>query len=1133
MYRFEIGKHTKGALAALAAAAILLTSATAALPMLDVRAEDEGFGTLAYNSEKRWDKIEADSSGWVGFDKSQPRAVVAGKAPAGERYILTTSRDSYNSLVLERIFSDAVDLSSYGTDGYLNLWVYVDNKEAVAGGQINLSSDGKAWTIYTAWDLKSSLTKNGWNLLSLPLSAMTTTGNVDLSAINYMRVYAAGINALGLDNVYLSKKREGAETDTLAVDTIETAETAWKTYVIRQENVQGVEHACDQASATVIGKAPAGERYAVIGSKDAFGNCVLQQILGENQTKDFSAYAQDGYLHMWVYVDRKDGLNGQINLSDDVVNAADALTWNVADYVQENGWNELYLPIEAAIKKADTEVDFSKLSFLRIYANGLTSLGLDDVYFCLRGEAGYGAEKRLDEIEADTTGWTTWKQTGAAGDPPSAEILSATVKSGEAPAGTYYIQSATLDTWGNHTLEYTLKEAKDFTGYESGFLHVWVYVDSADKIGIYPRIELSSGNIVTDAIGWNLIEYITQDGWNELYLPLAAVTQSRGTVDLAAISYMRAYVSGQESAVLGLDDVYFCREGNEPPVEEKPPVQKTYGAQKWLDKIESDATAWTTWKQTGAAGDPPPAELLPATVKSSDAPAGTYYIQSDTLDSWGNHALEYTLKTAKNFTGYEAGYLHAWVYVDSAAKVGEYARIELSSGDAVTDAIGWDIRDYIAEDGWNELYLPMEETTKNRGTVDLAQIRYMRAYVNGLESSVLGLDDVYFCREGNEPPVEEKPAEKVYGAQKWFDKIEAANTGWKDCNEAAATMERQNAPVGTYFVSTTAEDIFQHRVLQNKLSKAKDFSGYENGYLHMWVYVDSRETLENFRVEISSSGSPDGAKTWENVGAYLTGDGWNEVYLPLSAAETAGSVELSRLDYMRVYARVTTRLALDDVYFCREGNEPPVEEKEPDVQKPTVFGAKRYIDHVDALEGWYLDTGAVFVPDGAPDKNGYLETEQVNAFGALMLARKYDKTLDLSRYAEEGYLHIWLKLENAVALTDGSLELSSAGQADVDEIHWGLSGMELQDGWNELYLPFSEAAAEGGTIDVRAVNFFRIYTYGAVCLGIDDIYACLPGENPDTGVSPLCAAIPTATVGAAAVLYACRRGKKKNGARPD
>ena len=85
----------------------------------------------------------------------------------------------------------------------------------------------------------------------------------------------------------------------------------------------------------------------------------------------------------------------------------------------------------------------------------------------------------------------------------------------------------------------------------------------------------------------------------------------------------------------------------------------------------------------------------------------------------------------------------------------------------------------------------------------------------------------------------------------------------------------------------------------------------------------------------------------------------------------------------------------------------------------------------------------------------------------------------------------------------------------------------------ELYLPFSEAAAEGGTIDLRAVNFFRIYTYGAVCLGIDDIYACLPGENPDTGVSPLCAAIPTATVGAAAVLYACRRGKKKNGARPD
>ena len=1135
MYKLEIGKRTKSALATLAAAAIFLASATAALPMLYVHAEGEGGEEQSYNSEKRWDKTEADSSGWVGFDKSQPRAVVAGKAPAGERYILTTSRDSYNSLVLERIFSDAMDVSPYSTGGYLKLWVYVDNKEAVAGGQINLSSDGKAWTVYTAWDLKSRLTKNGWNLLSLPLSEMSATGSVDLSAINYMRVYAAGINALGLDNIYLSRETEGAETDVLAVDAIETAETAWKTYVIRQESPTGIEHACDQASATVIGKAPAGERYAVIGSKDMFGNCVLQQILGEGRTKDFSAYARNGYLHMWVYVDQKDGINGQINLSDDAANAADALAWNVADYVRKSGWNELYLPLEAAIKKPDTEVDFSKLCFLRIYASGLTSLGLDDVYFCLRGKAGYGAEKRLDKIEADTTEWTTWRQTGAAGDPPPAEMLPATVKRGGAPAGDYYIQSETTDSFGNHTLEYTRKKAKDFTGYETGFLHAWVYVDSAEKVGIYSRIELSGGNVGTDAIGWDLIEYITRDGWNELYLPLVAVTQSRGTVDLAAISYMRAYVNDLESAVLGLDDVYFCREGDEPPAEEKPPVQKTYGAQNWLDKIEADATEWTTWRQTGAAGDPPPAEMLPATVKKGGAPAGDYYIQSETTDSFGNHTLEYTRKTAKDFTGYEAGYLHVWVYVDSAQRVGEYARIELSSGDVGIDAIGWDIRDHIVKDGWNELYLPMGETTKNRGAVDLARIRYMRAYVNDLESAVLGLDDVYFCREGNEPPAEEKPpVQKTYGAQKWFDKIEAAKTGWKDCNEAAATVESQKAPVGVYFVSTAEEDIFRHRVLQKKLNKAKDFSGYENGYLHMWVYVDSLETLDNFRAEISSSGSPDGARIWENVGTYLTGDGWNEVYLPLAAAETDGSVDFARLNYMRIYARVTTRLALDDVYFCREGNEPPAKEEEPEVQRPTVFGAKRYVDHVDALEGWYLDTGAVFVPGGAPDNNGYLETEQVNAFGALMMARKYDKALDLSRYAEKGYLHIWLKLENAEALTDGSLELSSSGQADANEIHWSLSGMELQDGWNELYLPFSEAVAEGGTIDLRAVNFFRIYTYGAARLGIDDIYACLPGENPGTGVSPLYTVIPALTAAISAMLlYACRRGKKKSGTRAE
>jgi hypothetical protein len=51
--------------------------------------------------------------------------------------------------------------------------------------------------------------------------------------------------------------------------------------------------------------------------------------------------------------------------------------------------------------------------------------------------------------------------------------------------------------------------------------------------------------------------------------------------------------------------------------------------------------------------------------------------------------------------------------------------------------------------------------------------------------------------------------------------------------------------------------------------------------------------------------------------------------------------------------------------------------------------------------------------------------------------------------------------------------LGSGGAPDVNEYNWSLSG--LTNGWNEISLNISDASVTGGTPDLGAVNWFRIY----------------------------------------------------------
>ncbi len=71
----------------------------------------------------------------------------------------------------------------------------------------------------------------------------------------------------------------------------------------------------------------------------------------------------------------------------------------------------------------------------------------------------------------------------------------------------------------------------------------------------------------------------------------------------------------------------------------------------------------------------------------------------------------------------------------------------------------------------------------------------------------------------------------------------------------------------------------------------------------------------------------------------------------------------------------------------------------------------------------------------------------------------------------------------------GQLEITSSGGADQEEYHWRLSQMDLQNGWNNVYLTFREAYNTNGAADLTNINYMRIYVFLSkpVVMAINDI----------------------------------------------
>ncbi len=105
----------------------------------------------------------------------------------------------------------------------------------------------------------------------------------------------------------------------------------------------------------------------------------------------------------------------------------------------------------------------------------------------------------------------------------------------------YVIEGVGSWKWKTTTLEGKFSSV-DLSEYKNGYLHFYVYCSDITKMG-YGQIEItSSSNCDVNEANWNIDQYITKTGWNEIWLEFNTAGSTGGEVDLSNVNYFRIYI---------------------------------------------------------------------------------------------------------------------------------------------------------------------------------------------------------------------------------------------------------------------------------------------------------------------------------------------------------------------------------------------------------------------------------------------------------------------------------------------------------------------------------------------------------------------------------------------------------------
>ena len=624
------------------------------------------------------------------------------------------------------------------------------------------------------------------------------------------------------------------------------------------------------------------------------------------------------YLHLWLYIDDPYNVAWSGNCISLTTANGEHYDWYTTTPIKQAGWNEIVLPLADGFRATGEMVadGFDSIS-IRVIYNDLgvyPTVYIDDITICeLMPYTDYRYEttetlepyesvpslstelrpRRIMLLNCDTTDGVS----DYARNFTTLNTDPAYVKEGSG--------SLKMHPTGMVCFEATFP-ASDATAFKGqGYLHLWVYVSRAAAFAGDGQIELtSSGTYDKNELNWNVSEYIKNDGWNELWLPIHDKLDKSG-LDIGKINYLRIYATGATTAdTVFVDDVYLCNvvgatynDGNTEPAGS---AQPAYEALPVLHRCDS-------------------ARGLKGVTLCNDPT----YVKEGTgsLCSAAGAVERLTLHfDARDVTAYMDGYLHMWVYIENPEDL-RGGQIELTSGGTCdVQELYWDVSVYLTESGWNELLLPLYDKYTRCPAFDPTHCNYLRIYTQwktGTTDHNMYFDDIRFVEgDGSRPippPTEqpEKPDEPSTPSAD--DQMLLSCDALPERLGVQATVNTD----GTYVKQGSGSLHTSASLVRLELRfDALDVRSYKGGYLHLWIYVADINAISGGQFELTSGNTCDKEELFWSVNEHVKQNGWNEVYLPLSApAGKVGEIDLSRVNYLRMHTGIKQADAVTDLYF--------------------------------------------------------------------------------------------------------------------------------------------------------------------------------------------------------------------------
>lgn len=423
------------------------------------------------------------------------------------------------------------------------------------------------------------------------------------------------------------------------------------------------------------------------------------------------------------------------------------------------------------------------------------------------------------------------------------------------------------------------------------------------------------------------------------------------------------------------------------------------------------------------------------------------------------------------------GVVHLYVYAEDGA---DASPLTISVGNTV-----WTV-DSITS-GWNELWLPLEE---GQGETEWSHVTHVAVHANSRTSQTFLVDELEIWHSADLPTANRGTL--IYDCDTILPKEEGGRFAMVlTAEEAAARGITLKSAAALYHPNP--EDPHGQIIAQTRFAPV-DISDYaDDGYLHFYLYVSDVSDvgiaggLVQFRIELSSAGINDSQELQWDIKAHQTlQNGWNEIFLPLSAAGKTGTIDLSAVNFIRIYPTAAhgadlvvlvdeisvwheselpqnaathddqaVRIAaaqvagLDEITVRISTGSPEKEAVEAEIEK-MVSEALEGTEHIYGVEvavtyDTASQTAEILFYKNDASKSKYVKVHIVEySLGARLVTPEYDSS---ERIVAE-----------VVLGEEGSAyELDSTGQADATQV--------IQNALNEC------AAAGGGTVWLPAGRY--------------------------------------------------------------